>query len=411
MIENQALENISSAEVIESYVSQILEIMHQAFSCDNKRFITEILYGHTLTIRPLQVVQDYVFEDFAELRKGAWNERTQRRLADNYLQLIANLFEPYLSILVASVQLINKKFTTFVAANLHASERNKWEYLTAKLHSADLFIGYDPVIRNAVAHAGSHGVTCKPGSVLFRNIDRTAIPTVKDQVELSNEQLVDKIISVIDFTQSIDVAVNIFGLDVSEVIGTDDELKRAFYERVMRPENRNALKERAYKDYLTVWNNYQMSELEKLEHFARLFTESCEASDMFPNTLVFHPKSPDILVIKVNHQPIDPNDKDQLIKRAVELIRFAVICEPFFRVKHKSFLVEEETETGHSGMQAYIQGDELRAYNLEKVSMYDLLQDGNVYRNKVKVPIIVDFEEVDKLESNDLVPYRPRKKR
>ena len=60
-------------------------------------------------------------------------------------------------------------------------------------------------------------------------------------------------------------------------------------------------------------------------------------------------------------------------------------------------MVEEEISEDQEGMQIHLQGNELYTYRSEEIGMYDLLQDNNIYRNKIKVPIIIDFDEVEQL--------------
>lgn len=104
-------------------------------------------------------------------------------------------------------------------------ERNKAEYLESRIKRVDpenrLLSGYDPIVRNVVTHAGSHGVVYSESAVLFRDIKR-GVPAVVNTVEWSHDTLISKIVRLYECI-SIDAAVNVFGVDCGELLLKDDE--------------------------------------------------------------------------------------------------------------------------------------------------------------------------------------------
>ena len=98
------------------------------------------------------------FRDFSE---GSKSELIH--LVQIYRLVVADVWDPYISLPFACYQFLENSFIDMVSANLGQGERNKAEYIERRLKALDpelrLLSGYDPIARNAVSHSGSHGVT------------------------------------------------------------------------------------------------------------------------------------------------------------------------------------------------------------------------------------------------------------
>jgi hypothetical protein len=130
-------------------------------------------------------------------------------------------------------------------ASVGAGDRGKAEYLASRIRRVDpenrLLSGYEPLVRNAVSHAGSDGVVYRPVGVLFREIKRGTPPTV-EAVNWSRDALVDKPARLYDCIISIDAAVNVFGVDCGDLILQDEDVKSESLQRALTREQRTKLR-------------------------------------------------------------------------------------------------------------------------------------------------------------------------
>lgn len=145
-------------------VSVILLLLHAARDVDQKRFMTELFLPWIAVQRSVKPSRDRVADEF--IRIGDIAEGSQEELvhlAQIYRLIVADIWDPYVSLPFACYQFLEGAFTDMVAANLGQGERNKAEYIERRLKTIDpelrLLSGYDPVVRNAISHSGSHGVT------------------------------------------------------------------------------------------------------------------------------------------------------------------------------------------------------------------------------------------------------------
>src|SRR5262249_45659239 len=139
-----------------------------------------------------------------------------------YRNIVADLFDPYLTLIVACFQFKDGVFTTLDDADLGQGERNKFEYLVSKVKriysgNPTFLSGYDPVVRNAVSHTGARGVRYGADQVIFKNIKR-GTPAVVETVTWTFDELQLKMLQLLECIQSIETASEIFGLDCTEAM-------------------------------------------------------------------------------------------------------------------------------------------------------------------------------------------------
>lgn len=106
-----------------------------------------------------------------------------------------------------------------------------------RLKPTDLFIGYNPIVRNAISHTGTEGIIYQTNSIVFRNIKRGTLPAI-EFVEWTNEELREKTLQLLFLIHGIDISMEIFGFDVSEIIQRDDKLSHKFLDEILSIDQR-----------------------------------------------------------------------------------------------------------------------------------------------------------------------------
>lgn len=109
-----------------------------------------------------------------------------------------------------------------------------------RLKGSKLFSGYDPLVRNAISHSGSDGVKYEHEHILFKNIKR-GIPPEITWVKWTTEELKENIFSIVNFANGIDCAINIFGIDIANLLFANQELERLFLWEVMDKPHRMSI--------------------------------------------------------------------------------------------------------------------------------------------------------------------------
>ena len=408
-LEQQVRRNISSVDRAEKFVSLILDLFHEAFIIDNLKFIRDVLFENQLVIRRTLEHQEYVSGQFKSAkRKNGIQQQIQ--LANVYRNAVADLFDPYISVLVACIEIRKGRFVSFLSANLGAAEFNKFQYVTANWNSGDLFGGYKPIIRNAVSHAGSHSIEYKDDEIIFRKISRGKPAVVADYMKTSTTELSGLIQDLLDFTEAMNTAINLIGLDLGERIVNDKLLTSLFKQQLVRPE-RHALRRKSMDaDYALVWNDRNKTFKAKLEHFTGLYVNACKSENMPLDKIRFNEEQK-IVIVEIPVQQVTSQAQKDILIRIGELVNYAALAEFYFHFQFMSYLVEEAVGPGRDSYQVWLQGPDLKAYNERTAHMIDLLHDGKVYKNKIDQPVNIDFNAFDDNRAKSLTNGRDRKKR
>ena len=93
-----------------------------------------------------------------------------------YRSLVADVLDPYLTLLVASYLFIDDGFVSMVDTDYSLSDRDKAQCVQARTRERGGPASYDATVRNAITHVDTSGVTCEDNSVLFRSIRRGSLP-------------------------------------------------------------------------------------------------------------------------------------------------------------------------------------------------------------------------------------------
>ncbi|MBE9601483.1 hypothetical protein [Pedobacter sp. MC2016-24] len=395
-----------------SKIDDLLQLFHSCYSIDKTIFLTEIFYENQRVLRNTYDHRDLILEDMDKLLKDseeAKDKRWQIRVINVYRSIVSELYDPALAIIVGCLKMREGSFTNFTNANLSMSESQKWNFAKSKLKKPSILEGYLPLIRNAVSHAGTHSIVYEEEQVVFRKIQRSENPEIVKVVKISNGELWGKLRSMLDFIVAMNAAIEIFALDTSDDIFSDERIKSAFM-RILQP---TKLYERWKKEeeakYLVVWESTKLKDQDKIDYFLKKFVDA-GAGKLKEGSVILNNKE-GIFIIRVPVITKNKTTEDELLEQLKALIMICVLAHPFFSHRYRSFLLEEVTQEGGNAYQVWIQGDDIRDFLVGKASIEDLLHDGKIYRNRQDANVWVDFSALEERELKSLAPVLARKKR
>lgn len=390
----------------------VLPLLHKARSRDERQFLMRVFLPWVGIRRRLRVNRNRILDEFAKSGTIAPTTPDEyAHLVNVYRSIIADLIDPYLTLLVACYQFVEGGFTSIEDANFSQGERNKDEYLTSRIKDDDpqvrLLSGYSPIVRNAVAHSGSHGVTYQTGKVLFRNIKRGSTPTV-EAVEWTEDELLDNITRLYECILSIDAAVGIFGLDISDLLGNDWTLYSQALHYTTSPEEQAEMQSQRDAQLELIRSSGKVGVEDKLKVLLYVLHSNCARRKMPLNGIKY---SPERKVIRVDAPAtdLDENDDAQIRDRVAKLSRYAMLAESVFAQLADTYVVAESQEYGKEQVVVGFKRDLLHEYGEQRAGLLDLIHEATIRVNGNRVIISVDFEEVAKQERESLGETFPRR--
>jgi len=234
------------ADLRAANISVLLPLLHEARERADKTFWINLFLPWITIQQSVRAHHNRILDEFARIGEfGADSQGLLIHLVNIYRSIVADLIDPYITLVVACFQFIGGEFTDIKNANVGAAKRSEAEYLASRIVKIDperrLLSGYEPIVRNAVTHSGSAGIVYRSNSVLFRNIKR-GTPTSVEAIEWSRDTLVNKIVRLYECITSIDAAVNVFGVDCGESLLKDEDAKSEFIQRALTAERRAELR-------------------------------------------------------------------------------------------------------------------------------------------------------------------------
>ena len=411
-IKREAEFYFTDPEIGASKINDLLLLFHSCYDKDKTKFLTEIFYENQRVLRNTYDHRDLILEDVDRLLKDsgkAKDKRWQIRVINVYRSIVAELYDPALAIIVACLKMREGSFTNFTNANLSMSESQKWDFAKSKLQNPAIFEGYLPLIRNAVSHAGTHSIVYEEKRVVFRKIQRSEMPKIVKAIKLPNEELWGKLRSMLDFIVSMNAAIEIFALDTSDDIFSDETIKSAFM-RILQPTIMyEKWKIQEEGRYGAIWETIEYTEHEKIEYFLKKFVEA-GAGKLKEGSVILNNKN-GIFIIRVPAITNKKTTEDGLIEQLKALIMICVLAQPFFYHRYSSFLVEEVPQEGGDAYQVWLQSNDIRDFLMHKASIEDLFHDGKIFRNRQDANVWVDFSELEEKELKSFAPIVVRKKR
>lgn len=392
----------------------VLPLLHKARSKDERKFLLQVFLPWVGMRRRLGVNRNRIQDEFA--KTGSFKPGTPdeyAHLVNIYRSIVADLIDPYLTLLVACYQFVEGSFTDFEAANFGQGERNKDEYLSSRIRSDDpqnrLLAGYSPLVRNAVSHSGSHGVTYQTGKVLFRNIKRGATPTV-EAVEWTEDELLNNTTRLYECILSIDAAVGVFGLDISELLGNDWELLSQALHYATSREGQAEMHGAVEARMDQIRTSGEISLEDKLKALLYVFQSNCARRKM-PLEGIKYSSDRRVLRAEVPVVSLDDTRDEQIGDRVAELSRYAILAEAVYGQMADIYVIAETQENGQEQVIASFKRDLLHAYGAHRAGLLDLIHEAMIRVNGNLVSMSVDFEELSRHERESLGETFPRRDR
>ena len=411
-VKGQAEFYFTDPEMGASMIGDLLQLFHSCYDKDKTMFLTEIFYENQRVLRNTYDHRDLILEEVDRLLKDSAkpkDKRWQIRVVNVYRSIVAELYDPALAIIVACLKMREGIFTNFTNANLSMPESKKWDFAKSKLKKPEIFAGYLPLIRNAVSHAGTHSIVYEEERVVFRKIERSETPKILKVVKIPNAELWGKLRSMLDFIVAMNAAIEIFALDTSDDIFSDETIKSAFM-RILQP---TKLYERWKTDqeakYRAIWESAEFTEQEKIDYFLKKFVDA-GGGKLKEGAVILNNKK-GIFIIRVPAITKNKTTEDELMEQLKALIMICVLAQPFFYHRYRSFLVEEVTHEGGDAYQVWLHGNDIRDFLVRKASIEDLFHDGKIYRNRQDANVWVDFSALEERELKSFAPVTARKMR
>jgi hypothetical protein len=390
----------------------VLPLLHRARSQNEKEFLLKIFVPWVGLRRKLEVNRSRILDEFAKTQSfppGSSQEAAHQ--VNVYRNIVADLIDPYLTLIVACYQFVEGTFVNLESANFGLGERNKDEYLTARIKKEDpeihLLSGYSALVRNAVSHSGSHGVEYKPGKILFRNIKRGPSPTV-ETTEWTIDQLLENVTLLYECILSIDAAVGIFGLDIAELLENDWVLYSQAIYYATSPEEQDKMQAAADARLDAIRTNESMPFGEKYKALWAALEHNYALRRM-PVKGTKYRNSDAVLRIEVPVTQLDATNEQQILNGVARLSRYAILAESAFGQLAEIYVTAEIEDDGKEQIVAGFKREALHEYNDKRAGLYDLLDEATVRVNGMRVSLSVDFDAVSRDERESLRESFPRR--
>jgi hypothetical protein len=390
-----------------SNLEQILSVMHSAHSIDSQKYILGIFFEFQASKHKIKPHQDRLYREMARLNKfKPDSEEEAIFLVNIYRSLISDLFDPYITLIYASIQYIEGKFDSYIVSNLGQGERNKVEFCTSKLNNTSLFNSYNPIVRNATSHTGTDGVSYEKNKVIFKSIKRANPPRV-ESVVWTNIEIQKHIIELISLTQLIDYAIDIFNLDISDEIKSDERIKHKYLDEVLTHSERKDLQQPLDIKIESIISSDKGTIKEKIKALTYLFFIQCRKRNLNVKNAGFHEESQTI-IMEVNGLNVDINLQQDMTNAIMIAIRCGISAEPYFKSLIKSYVVLGEGEK-ESQFRLEAPASIFNDYNNEKAGLFDLANEIKAYVGDMILNVNVDFDKIEEFEMASLGRKFPRR--
>ncbi len=397
-----------------SRLQSILLLLHDAHRVDPARFVVEVFLPWVRLRRTLQPNWQRVAREMArigEIAEGSVEE-TEHQIA-LYRLIVSDLFDPYITILVASCEFIVGTFTDLDTANFKMGELNKVEFVEAHLRrrgdSVQLFRGYDSKVRNAISHAGSHGYVIEGSSILFRNINRGAQPKVSP-VRWSVDELGWNGILLAELASCIDAATELIGLDCVRPDTGDFPLLLQVVDAAFTPAQRAKLRSKLNENLNSVWADQTLNNERRGEILSQILAEQFRLRDMALHCIDLSLGSSTVLIAIPPEGTLE--EEQSLRSRLLEMIRYFIVARSVFGPHGERIaVVETDEKVEQPRLMATISGPLLDAYAEEKAGLIDLLREGQFNLGHDRLQVAIDDMALSEFEDRSLTRRFPRKGR
>jgi hypothetical protein len=372
-------------------VEYLLLTMHQASQLDPVRYMKEVFLpfaGMQRRLRP-QVMR--IVDDIArtEEHEAYSNEDAAHVATKVYRPLVADVFDPYMTLLVATYSFIDGTFKDLDTSNLALSERDKAALVQARIRKAggpeDLLAGYDPVVRNALSHAGSDGVAYEPGAIVFRNVRRGPTPSIEAR-RWSHDDLHLHVIALIELFRSIDAAIEVFGIDNVEAVEQREVLDQFVLHALDREQRRElSASLTARLEELRTMATVPLEE--RLDLLAKILFLQCGERAMPCASVAFNQQERTCFVaVPISARPVTDDD---IRKEVLPLIRYLILGRSVFGTLFDRFVADARVGNA-TVLKVALPAGPLDEYIDEQAGLVDLVGDAAIWIDDVPIRLVVD---------------------
>ncbi|OFX51416.1 MAG: hypothetical protein A2046_04435 [Bacteroidetes bacterium GWA2_30_7] len=409
-INDKILNSSITPKRIENYMIQIIELLHKGLKIDTVQFINNIFFDFYIireNIIPHKTRIYKLLVDIGKYEENSLDEQTH--LINTYRNIVSDLFDPYINLLVATIQFIEGTFISMQETNLGLGERNKYEFVKSRLNKTNLLEGYSPIVRNAISHTGTEGIIYENNEIIFRNIKRGTPPKI-DIEKWTNETLRIKTLELMDFIHAIDNCIEIIGFDTTEIIKANNSLSTKFLDEIISKEQRFGILDDLDNKIKKIVNFKAFDNKTKLNLLSQIFFSECKKRKIEIKSIRFNDELK-LVCIEVPWTQIDTSNDTEIINKSLNLIRYGTIAIILYKFNYNKYLIGEPKEVDKDFIAVEIDGKDLEEYVKEEIGLYDLLNDNKIFINNKKIEVSVDFDKLKELEYLSTERRFPKKKR
>ncbi|PAP74182.1 hypothetical protein [Rubrivirga marina] len=339
-----------------------------------------------------------------------------------YRDVVGDLFDPYATLVSASYQFIEGTFDGIEVANLGSTELGKVEYARSRIRRDnegwDLFQHYDPVVRNAVSHAGSHGYEVHEDTVIFRNVRRSDRKV--EVVRWTHDEVLQHTAGLIETVRSISLAENVFGFDCIETLMSGFDGVAALMNYAFDEDQRREMRERIDAGIPAIRAAPDMPFGEKMRRLREILDENLRVRGMTPpSAFVRSSENPTPLVLEVddpelNRALAEAETDEAVLNAAIPLFRYNLLAQTVYGDLFEPYVTR--TPRGPDGAPSRVTletpGALLAQYDDETAGLIDLMFESAIWIDGEEARVQVDFDAWAEREDLDLGVQRfPRKPR
>ena len=392
-------------------VEYLLLLMHRAMAVDRQGYLQSIFLPWVGLKQRTSRHRRRIGREFERLPEmEAYSDEDAEHIAQNiYRPLVADLLDPYLTLLMASYEFVAGTFKDIQTTNLSVGERSKVEFLEARIREsggpANLLAGYDPLVRNALSHPGSEGLLFQPGVVVFRNVKRQSSPEVTAR-RWPHDELHRRVLHLLEFLISVDAAENVFGFDCMSLIDQDAETSNLMIAIALTTAQRGELRRRSEVWLDAIRLDATRSTEDRREILSRLFFRECGLRGMACQSVGFNFDRRALLITA----PPGPEaeDDDALLGTLSALIRYCVVAQGVYGPMFDLFVVLPPKDDP-VGLTVSLPRSNLEDYAAERAGLIDLLQEAQIRTRDGVLGVAVDAAALEAHEDRQVGARFPRR--